>query len=170
MLWHDAATLAWEGTALHDAITSQGKEFILRLWTVGKSLDLDALLAGTPADLRLSVKVTRGDYLLPEPINPVLTNSTLLKSRRFEVLVDAFREYDGWGAGACYMQQWEDRLREGFRNGLVDMNVWGAWSPGCTWPNTNGDTELLNATSPSQVVPWRGRWNQFRVLGNTVPA
>jgi len=72
VLWDDSESLAWEGTALYGAVTSQDRDFVLRLWTVGRSLDLSDVIARTPKDLRLSVKVTRGDYVLPEPINPVL--------------------------------------------------------------------------------------------------
>jgi len=79
--------------------------------------------------------------------------------------VDAFREYEGWGAALCYVTQWQDRLKEGFGNGAVDMNVWGAWSPACTWPNSNADGELRNTTSSEQEVSWMARWDIFRVLG-----
>ena len=78
----------------------------------------------------LSVKDTAGDFLLDSPINHLLEEGSIAPSQRpIMVLIDVFRQYNGWGKTLCYVQQWDERLKQAWKLGVRMINVWGAWSP-----------------------------------------
>ncbi|XP_065191048.1 uncharacterized protein LOC135822251 [Sycon ciliatum] len=160
--WTNAKELAQVATSFHDAIVNKcNKTFICRLWQWNGGQDWEALLQGTPSDLIFSVKVTAGDYLLDQPIHPLLAaNSTAPQQRPIMVLVDVFREYNGWAKTVCYVQQWDARLKQVHKLGVRMLNVWGAWSPGCTWPDSG--SQLINGTA-GQYKSWQGLYNNYRV-------
>jgi hypothetical protein len=177
VLWSNMAELGRLGAALYEAVVGSqsvevgvaSRELVYRLWVLGSAIDWDTFVDSTPPGLRISVKAEEGDFVLDQGPNRLLQNRTVLATRRFEVLVDAFREYNGWGAAACYMgKQWPTRLGQALANGAVDVNVWGAWSPGCTWPTTNAFNELQNVTGPEgQDRTWGQHWNGFRLFGQS---
>lgn len=138
---------------------------VFRLWTIGKAVDWPTLRDGSPPGIKFSAKITNGDFVLDFPINPLL-NGTAPSERRFMVLTDAFREYNGWSSSVCYMgPQWAPRLAIAAANGAKDMNGWGSWAPGCTWPDSGA--QLLNWTQADGYKAWRGYWNSYRMFNGT---
>ena len=92
--------------------------------------DWQTLVNKTPNETTFSIKVTKGDYLLDQPLHPLLQNNSLAPHQRpIMVLVDVFREYNGWGKTVCYVQQWDQRLKQAWKLGVRMLNIWGAWSP-----------------------------------------
>jgi hypothetical protein len=81
------------------------------------------------------------------------------------VEVDAFRQYNGWTSGVCFMgEQWAPRLALARANGAADIWGWGSWAPGCTWPDSG--PSLYNSSAGS-FKSWRGIWDSYRVFNAT---
>eukprot|EP00039_Didymoeca_costata_P005782 m.84522 g.84522 ORF g.84522 m.84522 type:complete len:694 (+) comp12971_c0_seq2:22-2103(+) len=159
-VWSTMEELALVATTFYTSIVEKNrKDLVVRLWEVS-STDWPVLRDNTPSNMTFSAKQTQGDYILSEPLNDFFSAKTnASQDRKFMVLVDAFREYNGWTSTLCFMQQWEQRIAEIYNAGAVSLNVWGAWSPGCTWPDSG--PELLNQSSGFKT--WRGRWNDYRI-------
>jgi hypothetical protein len=176
VLWSTQAQLPRVVTLFHDAIVvGAGLGLYFRLWVFGQKVDWPTLVAGSPPDVRFSVKQTQGDFLLDYPINELLQcagdNATAgcpPRDRRIIVEVDAFRQYNGWGSGVAWMgPQWAPRLetaRAAARGAPIDVWGWGSWAPGCTWPDSG--PELINATAGA-FKSWRSWWRDFRLFNGT---
>ena len=165
-LWSTTAQLAEVATIFYDAIVTTGqKDLVFRLWVLGQTVDWPTLRDNTPPGVEFSVKQTEGDFLLDYPINNLL-NSTAPSEKRFMVLVDAFRQYNGWTSSVCYMgAQWQRRLAIAVQNGVKDLNIWGSWAPGCTWPDSGGS--LGNYSQSNGYKSWRGYWNSYRMFNGS---
>lgn len=171
VLWSGAAELPVAVTLFHSAlVASAGLRMVFRLWLVGQPVSWPALRDGTPPDVEFSVKQTQGDFLLDFPLNALLSCAPPPadcppRQRRMIVEVDAFRQYNGWTSGVCFMgEQWAPRLATAAANGAADVWGWGSWAPGCTWPDSGPD--LRNAT-PGAYKSWRGWWNSYRLFNAT---
>jgi len=171
VLWSGAAELPVAVTLFHDAIVrGAGLKMVFRLWLFGQPVDWPALRDGSPPDVEFSVKQTQGDFLLDYPINSLLDCAPPPadcppRQRRVIVEVDAFRQYNGWTSGVCWMgEQWAPRLATAAANGAADVWGWGSWAPGCTWPDSG--PSLHNAT-PGAFKSWRGWWSSYRVFNAT---
>jgi len=165
-LWTDMNGLGQMAALFQTAIVERlGKRMVFRLWVLGRTVDWPALLNATTPDTGFSVKQCAGDFLLDFGINPLL-NSSAPSQRPFMVLVDAFRQYNGWTSGVCYMgSQWAPRLLIGWQNGVQAVNAWGSWSPGCTWPDSG--PQLGNWTTADGYRSWLGWWNSYRLFNGT---
>lgn len=132
VLWSGAAELPVAVSLFYDAIVPTGLQMVFRLWLFGQPVDWPVLRSGTPDAVRLSVKQTQGDFLLDYEINQLLECSAggdcPPRDRRMTVEVDAFRQYNGWTSGVCYMgEQWVPRLTEAAAHGASDVWGWGSW-------------------------------------------
>jgi hypothetical protein len=140
VVWSTPAQLPVAVTAFYNAIVStSGLKLIFRLWLFGKPVDWPQLRDGSPANASFSVKQTQGDFLLDFPINPLLLcNKSLCpaRDRALMVEVDAFRQYNGWTSGVCWMgSQWGPRLAVAAASGVQMLNVSLSADVGCvgTW-------------------------------------
>lgn len=169
VLWSGQEELPVAVSLFYDAIVPTGLAMLFRLWLFGAPVNWPVLRAGIPNATRLSVKITQGDFLLDYHINSLLQcgagGSCPPKDRRIIVETDAFRQYNGWSSGVCYMgEQWVPRLTEAAANGAKDLWGWGSWAPGCTWPDSG--PELINATA-GEFKSWRSWWNTYRIFNST---
>ena len=128
VVWSTPAQLPVAVTAFYDAVVgTAGLRMVFRLWLFGQPVNWPQLRDGSPAGTAFSVKQTQGDFLLDFPINPLLLcNATLCpaKDRPLMVEVDAFRQYNGWTAGVCWMgEQWGPRLATAVTSGVRMLNV-----------------------------------------------
>jgi hypothetical protein len=186
VLWSGEPQLPQVVTLFHDAIVRvAGLRMLFRLWLFGQPVDWPLLRDGSPPDAEFSVKQTQGDFLLDYPINTLLrcTNASggggggggggsgsggedcPPRDRRMIVEVDAFRQYNGWTSGVCYMSsQWAPRLAQAAAAGAADVWGWGSWAPGCTWPDSG--PSLVNATAGA-FKSWRGWWGSYRAFAPT---
>jgi hypothetical protein len=174
VLWSGATELPRVVTLFHDAVVkTAGLKMMFRLWLFGQPVDWPVLRDNIPPDVEFSVKQTQGDFLLDYPINALLqcTNSTgggqdcPPRDRRMIVELDAFRQYNGWTSGVCWMgSQWAPRLSEAAAAGAADVWGWGSWAPGCTWPDSG--PSLVNATAGT-FKSWRDWWGSYRIFTPT---
>ncbi len=168
VLWQAQPQLPVVVTLFHDALAAARLRLIFRLWVFGQPVDWPHLVANSPPDVEFSIKQTQGDFLLDYPINKLLLCTPAQcppRDRRIIVEVDAFRQYNGWTSGVCFMgEQWAPRLALAKANGAADVWGWGSWAPGCTWPDSG--PQLLNATAGA-FKSWRGIWDSYRVFNAT---
>jgi hypothetical protein len=61
--------------------------------------------------------------------------------------------------------QWAPRLLVGWQNGVRDLNSWGSWAPGCTWPDSGAS--LGNWSTADGYRSWAGWWNSYRMFNGT---
>lgn len=170
VLWTAQVDLPKVVTLFHDALATASLRLVFRLWVFGEPVNWKVLIDNSPPSVEFSIKQTQGDFLLDYPINDLLKCTPTLcppKDRRVIVEVDAFRQYNGWTSGVCFMgEQWGPRLEEARESGVVDMWGWGSWAPGCTWPDS-GPT-LLNVTpTDPPYKSWRGWWDTYRMFNGT---
>ena len=168
VLWQGMPELPGVVTLFHDAVVATaGLKMFFRLWLFGQPVDWPLLRNGTPPDAAFSVKQTQGDFLLDYPINELLKCSADLcppRDRRVIVELDAFRQYNGWTSTVAYMgAQWAPRLAQAAAAGATDVWGWGAWAPGCTWPDSG--PQLVNASAGYKS--WRSWWSSYRVFAPT---
>lgn len=173
LLWSTQPQLPEVVSMFHDAINATaGLRMMFRLWVFGETIDWPTLAAGSPPGAEFSVKQSQGDFLLDSPLNALLQcNATSgdcpPRDRRMIVEVDAFRQYQAWGSGLCYMgDQWAPRLAEASAAGAADIWGWGSWAPGCTWPDS-GPTLINGSTTPGEYKSWRGWWDSYRLFNAT---
>jgi hypothetical protein len=169
VLWDAQPQLPAVVTLFHAALGAAQLRLIFRLWVFGQPVDWPHLVANSPADVEFSIKITQGDFLLDYPINNLLLCTPQQcppKDRRVIVEVDAFRQYNGWTSGVCFMgEQWAPRLAVARASGAQDVWGWGSWAPGCTWPDSG--PQLLNHSAAAPPKSWRGHWNTYRVWNAT---
>lgn len=148
-------------TLYHNACAAVGKRAVFRLWRIASDAQgAREACQSVPPEAMFSVKNTGGDYFLNSPITSVIT-SGLGHEQPLMVVFDTFREYDGWARCFCLMQQWGPRVRACRQGGVQAINAWGAWSPGCIWPDFEPGY-LRNPTD--EPVAWAGYWNAFRMF------
>jgi len=173
VLWRTQAELPRVVTLFHEAVVGAARlQLIFRLWVFGEPVDWPTLRDNSPPDVRFSIKQTQGDFLLDYPINALLEcapgDACAPRDRRVIVELDAFRQYNGWTSSVAWMgSQWAPRLaaaRAAANGSAIDVWTWGAWSAGCTWPDS-GPT-LVNAT-PGTYKSWRSWWAPFRLFNGT---
>ncbi len=153
-LWKTKAEAARMATIYHQACRTVGKQCIFRLWRVAYDAEGFAEVARAALnDTVFAIKNTGGDYYLDHPLTTAIT-SGLPRQHNLTVLFDTFREFDGWSRLFCYMKRWGERVRACRDNGVIGINAWGPWSPGCIWADEDG------------TFSWQGRWNSFRMFIN----
>jgi hypothetical protein len=144
VVWNTPSQLPVTVTAFYDAVVgTAGLRMIFRLWLFGQQVDWPQLRDGSPAGVAFSVKQTQGDFLLDYPINPLLQCNVTAglcpaRDRSMMVEIDAFRQYNGWTSGVCWMgSQWGPRLATAASSGVSMLNVRG------TAPSTRGHHSIL---------------------------
>jgi hypothetical protein len=169
VLWSAQPQLPAVVTLFHAALAEAHLRLVFRLWVFGEPVDWANLIAHSPPDVEFSIKQTQGDFLLDYPLNTLLQCTPQQcppKDRRVIVEVDAFRQYNGWTSGVCYMgEQWVPRLAQARAAGVADVWGWGSWAPGCTWPDSG--PSLLNHSDAQGPKSWRGAWDSYRVFNAT---
>jgi len=147
-------------TMYHNACKAAGKKSIFRLWRIADDVDgMKKVARYVPKDAVMMIKNTGGDFWLNYPTTTVVTQAHVHK-QPLVVVFDTFRQYDGWSRLFCYMKRWGEVVKTCRDNGVVGLNAWGAWSPGCLWP----DYEPGYLRGSSKPVSWRGYWNNFRMF------
>lgn len=153
-------------TLYHRACAAVGKKVVFRLWRIASdAAGARQACRHIPKEAMFSVKNTGGDFWLNSPLTDIVTKG-LGREQPLMVVFDTFRQYDGWSRCFCLVQQWGDRVRLCQENGVQAINAWGAWSPGCIWPDyepgymTNPD----GSNQTGQPIAWAGHWNSFRMF------
>lgn len=153
-------------TLYHTACDAVGKKAVFRLWRIASDADgARQACRHIPKTAMFSVKNTGGDFWLNSPLTDIVTKG-LGHEQPLMVVFDTFRQYDDWSRCFCLMQQWGERVRLCQENGVQAINAWGAWSPGCIWPdyepgymkNPNGENQT------GKPAAWAGHWNSFRMF------
>jgi len=153
-------------TLYHNACGAVGKKAVFRLWRIAT----DAAGARQacqliPKEAMFSVKNTGGDFWLNSPLTDIVTKG-LGRAQPLMVVFDTFRQYDGWSRCFCFVQQWGQRMQLCQENGVQAINAWGAWSPGCIWPDWEPGY-MKNPDGSNQTgkpIAWAGHWNSFRMF------
>ncbi len=153
-------------TLYHTACAAVGKKAVFRLWRIASdAAGAREACQHIPKEAMFSVKNTGGDFWLNSPLTDIVTQG-LGREQPLMVVFDTFRQYDGWSRCFCLVQQWGDRVRLCQENGVRAINAWGAWSPGCIWPDWEPGY-MKNPDGSNQTgkpVAWAGHWNSFRML------
>ena len=144
----------------HKACTAAGKKIVFRLWRISADVEgVNEIISHIPDDAIVAIKNTGSDYYLNWPTTEVIT-SGIAQKQPMVVLFDAFRQFDGWSRLFIYMKRWGEVVRTCRDNGVMGINVWGAWSMACNWPD-----HKPGYFEPDQPpVSWRGHWNTFRMF------
>lgn len=108
----DRVNLLTKETA--DVCQRNGKEVQMRTWQRMGELEREARPAdmgkGLPSNVFFSIKNTRGDFHLPNPVDEVFLRAA--DPKRVIVEFDAWREYDGNNYFPCYMGDvWAPRFK-----------------------------------------------------------
>jgi hypothetical protein len=122
----------------HEIIVGKNRrELVFRLWMVTDDRPNfeRVLTTATEPSLRFETKHTNWDYFLSQSVNPLLP-ADAPRLRPMTVTFDVFRQFDGWGRCLMYPAFWGERFREARRSGVVAVNAWGPWLPGCIYPGS----------------------------------
>lgn len=153
-------------TLYHNACSAVGKKAVFRLWRIASdAAGAKQACRYIPKEAMFSVKNTGGDFWLNSPLTDIVTEG-LGREQPLMVVFDTFRQYDGWSRCFCLMQQWGERVRLCKENAVQAINAWGAWSPGCIWPDYRPGY-MRNPDGSNQTgkpVSWAGHWNSFRMF------
>jgi len=153
-------------TLYHTACDAVGKKAVFRLWRIASdTAGARQACQHIPREAMFSVKNTGGDFWLNSPLTDIVTKG-LGREQPLMVVFDTFRQYDGWSRCFCFVQQWGDRVQLCQENNVQAINAWGAWSPGCIWPDWEPGY-MRNPDGSNQTgkpVVWAGHWNDFRMF------
>lgn len=111
------------------------RRMIFRTWRVANTMDtFERVLSAAPdPQIVYDAKHTDGDFFLCVGGNRLLYGGAPAR-RPFMATFDVFREFDGWGRTIFYPAFWAERFRNARRAGVVAVNAWGHWIPGCIYP------------------------------------
>ena len=152
-------------TLYHNAGKAMGKKVIFRSWMVAYgSKDSEKVIENTPEDAHFEIKHTGDDYWL----NFLLTDaieSGLGKKRPLVMTFDVFPQYYGWSRLICYLQRCANEAKIAKENGVIGIQAWASWAPGCIWSDNHpGYLPNGQLKSNEQVYyDMAGPWNNFRV-------
>ena len=145
----------------YDAVVkTAGKDLWFSLWsayTVPGQVDSSWGLIDKLSDPNISYSVddTNVDFMLNHQENTVLLEQGAA-SRRINVVVDAMRQYNGWGrALALPAKQWGRRMLDAWHQGAVGAQAMGCWAEAAVWPDRGEKVD--NATSPTGHYSWAGQ-------------
>ncbi len=151
-------------TMYHKAAKAMGKTLIFRSWMVAYGAkDSHKVLENTPPDARFEIKHTGDDFWLCFPLTDAITTG-MGKKRPLMITFDVFPEYYGWSRLICYLQRCAEEAKIAKENGVVDIQAWAAWAPGCIWRDKHPGY-LPNGQLKAKVKPIdrAGPWNTFRM-------
>jgi hypothetical protein len=150
----------------HNAAKKLGKTVIFRSWMVAYGADdSNKVLESTPADAQFEIKHTGDDFWLNYPLTDVITEG-IGKKRPLIMTFDVFPEYYGWSRLICYQNRISKEAKIAKENGVIGIQAWGAWAPGCIWsdrhPGYTPDGQLQN--TERIFYDMAGPWNNFRIF------
>ena len=152
-------------TMYHNAGKQVGKKVIFRSWMVAYgAADSDQVIANTPEDAQFEIKHTGDDFWLSFPLTDAIENG-LGKKRPLTMTFDVFPQYYGWSRLLCYQQRFAEETRIAKEHGVIGIQAWGAWAPGCIWGDGHPGY-LPNGQLKSQEAffyDMAGPWNNFRM-------
>ncbi|MGD0921106.1 MAG: hypothetical protein ABSA70_04990 [Terriglobia bacterium] len=137
-LWQTPEGAGRMASHYYDTVVKKvGRRLIVRLWWVTDDPQgFKRLLTETPdPGIMYDTKNTNGDFFLSVGENPLISQGST-RTRPFSVTFDTFRQFDGWGTLVLYPTFWADRFKHARENGVVAVNAWGPWFPGCIFPGT----------------------------------
>jgi hypothetical protein len=152
-------------TLYHTACKKAGKRCIFRMWRIAQdAAGVREVIAQVPCDAMICIKNTGNDFYLNFPMTDVIAPEIAGK-QPLMVVFDTFREFDGWSRLFCCMKRWGDITRACRNSGVIAINGWGSWSPGCIWPDWAPSGMVDGKGNPqTEKVSWIGHWNRFRLL------
>lgn len=152
-------------TMYHNAGKQVGKKVIFRSWMIAYGAkDSDQVIANTPEDAQFEIKHTGDDFWLNFPLTDAIENG-LGKKRPLTMTFDVHPQYYGWSRLLCYQQRFAEETRIAKENGVIGIQAWGAWAPGCIWGDGHPGY-LPNGQLKSQeafFIDMAGPWNNFRM-------
>lgn len=137
-LWKTPEGAGRMASHYYDTIVKKaGRRLIVRLWWVTDDPQgFQRVLAEAPdPGIMYDTKNTNGDFFLSVGENPLIAQGAT-RLRPFAVTFDTFRQFDGWGELIFYPGFWPARFKSARANGVVAVNAWGPWFPGCIFPGT----------------------------------
>ena len=152
-------------TMYHNAGKQVGKKVIFRSWMVAYgAADSDQVIANTPEDAQFEIKHTGDDFWLNFPLTDAIEDG-LGKKRPLTMTFDVHPQYYGWSRLLCYQQRFAEETRIAKEHGVIGIQAWGAWAPGCIWGDGHPGY-LPNGQLKSQEAffyDMAGPWNNFRM-------
>jgi hypothetical protein len=127
--------------------------------------DSDKVIENTPEDAQFEIKHTGDDFWLNFPLTDAIT-SGLGRRRPLTMTFDVFCQYYGWSRLICYQQRIVKEAKIAKENGVIGIQAWGAWAPGCIWSD-NHPGYLPNGQLMPHEKPYydmAGPWNNFRMF------
>ena len=153
-------------TMYHNATKAIGKTLIFRSWMVAYGAeDSDKVIENTPEDAQFEIKHTGDDFWLNFPLTDAIT-SGLGRRRPLTMTFDVFSQFYGWSRLICYQQRIVKEAKIAKENGVIGIQAWGAWAPGCIWSD-NHPGYLPNGQLIPHEKPYydmAGPWNNFRMF------
>ena len=152
-------------TIYHNAGKAVGKKVIFRSWMIAYGAeDSDLVIENTPEDAQFEIKHTGDDFWLNFPLTDAIEDG-LGKKRPLTMTFDVFPQYYGWSRLIIYQQRFAEQTRIAKENGVIGIQAWGSWAPGCIWsdghPGYLPDGQLKPHDIP--YYDMAGPWNNFRI-------
>ena len=152
-------------TMYHNTAKDLGKKIIFRSWMIAYgAADSDKVIENTPKDAWFEIKHTGDDFWLNFPLTDAIEEG-LGKKRPLVMTFDVFPQYYGWSRLVCYLQRFAEEAKIAKENGVIGIQAWGAWAPGCIWSDGHPGY-LPNGQLKPQDKPYydmAGPWNDFRI-------
>ncbi len=153
-------------TMYHNAAKKLGKTIVFRSWMVAYGADdSNKVLESTPAAAQFEIKHTGDDFWLNYPLTDVITEG-IGNKRPLIMTFDVFPEYYGWSRLICYQNRISEEAKMAKENGVMGIQAWGAWAPGCIWsdghPGYTPEGQLQN--TEKVFYDMAGPWNNFRIF------
>jgi len=153
-------------TMYHNAGKVLGKKIIFRSWMVAYGAeDSEQVIENTPQDAQFEIKHTGDDFWLNFPLTDAIEEG-LGKKRPLTMTFDVYPQYYGWSRLLCYQQRFAEETKIAMENGVIGIQAWGAWAPGCIWrdghPGYLPGGQLKSHDKP--IYDMAGPWNNFRMF------
>jgi hypothetical protein len=152
-------------TMYHNAAKDVGKKVIFRSWMIAYgAADSDKVIENTPEDAWFEIKHTGDDFWLNFPLTDAIEKG-LGKKRPLTMTFDVYPQYYGWSRLICYLQRFAKEAKIAKENGVIGIQAWGSWAPGCIWSDGHPGY-LPNGQLKPDDKPYydmAGPWNNFRM-------
>jgi hypothetical protein len=153
-------------TMYHNAGKALGKSVIFRSWMIAYgAADSDQVIENTPADAHFEIKHTGDDFWLNFPLTDAIEDG-LGRKRPLTMTFDVFPQYYGWSRLICYLQRFAEEARIAKENGVMGIQAWGAWAPGCIRSDRHPGYLPNGQLKPHEdhYFDMAGPWNNFRIF------
>lgn len=152
-------------TMYHNAGKAAGKKVIFRSWMIAYGAeDSEKVIENTPEDAQFEIKHTGDDFWLNFPLTDAIEDG-LGKKRPLTMTFDVYPQYYGWSRLICYLQRFAKEARIAKENGVIGIQAWASWAPGCIWSDEHPGF-LPNGQLKPHDKPFydmAGPWNNFRM-------